>query len=224
MNFLQMVQALKREAGVSGDIVTVSNQRGEADRLVNWVANSYLEICNEEQGQWKFLRKQVVKDLTPGIGVYSAADFLITDMDHWDETTCRVALMPDLSDENYLEAMQWNEFYDYWLFGSRRTLQGQPLNASVGTDDRLNLAPIPSGPYKLAFEYNALPTPLAADEDVPLMPSKFHMLIVWRALRHYGMFESAPEVVARAEDAMNELQFRLMLEQTNQVTLGGPLC
>jgi hypothetical protein len=50
------------------------------------------------------------------------------------------------------------------------------------------------------------------------------MLIVWRALRHYGMFESAPEVVARAEDAMNELQFRLMLEQTNQISLGGPLC
>ena len=40
---------------------------------------------------------------------------------------------------------------------------------------------------------------LAVDADVPEMPVQFHNLIKYYAIEHYGYFESAPEVLARAE-------------------------
>jgi len=47
---------------------------------------------------------------------------------------------------------------------------------------------------------------------------------VWRALRHYGMFESAPEVVMRADAAYNEIMLRMTLDQSPQIVVGPALC
>lgn len=224
MNFLQLVQAAMREGGVSGTVVTVSNQRGEAERFVRWVAQSYQEICLEEPLRWDFLRGRLIVPLTPGQGVYSAADLGISDFAQWDIQTMRIALQPNMYDETFLGAMAWREFYDFWMFSSRRDMRARPINVSIGQDLSLHIGPVPDSAYNLAFEYEKKPAELEADEDVPLLPSRFHMLIVWRALRHYGMFESAPEVVARAEDAMNEIQFRMEVDQTPSIEIGGPLC
>ena len=50
------------------------------------------------------------------------------------------------------------------------------------------------------------------------------MAIVWRALRHYGMFESAPEVVMRADSNYNEIILRMTLDQSPEIVVGPPLC
>jgi hypothetical protein len=40
---------------------------------------------------------------------------------------------------------------------------------------------------------------LTADTDIPQMPTRFHSLIVWRALIEYGGYDSASEVFQRAD-------------------------
>lgn len=225
MNFLQLAQAVMREGGVSGSLVTVSNQRGEAERIVRWVAQSYQEICLEEAMNWNFLRKRVAVQLTPGTGEYLAADLGISDLAQWDVNTMRVALNANLSDETFLSDMRWNEFRDFWLFSTRRDVLSRPLNCSIAPDGiAIAIGPKPDAAYWLNLEYIKQPAELLSDNDIPVIPARFHMLIVWRALRHYGMFESAPEVVGRATDMERELQFRLQMDQTEEVTTGGALC
>ena len=223
MNFLQICQDVYREGGISGQISSTQNQTGEAARVVGWVQKAYLEILNDQPDAWNFVRKSVTKQLTPGVGTYSFADLALTDAVQWDTSNMRYAVAADLSDEAHLTECDFTTFRDTWLFGSARTMQGDPADVSVNNDTNLVIGPIPAAAYWLVFDYMAIPS-LLSNTDTPVLPTRFHNAIVWRALRHYGLFEAAPEVVARADIAYKETMLQLTVDQTPEVQIEGPLC
>jgi hypothetical protein len=49
------------------------------------------------------------------------------------------------------------------------------------------------------------------------------MLIVYKAMQYYGLFESAPEVLSRGQQQYNALMSQLEREQLEVVHLGNPL-
>lgn len=224
MNFLQMCQRVMTEGGISGQINSVENQSGEAGRVVGWVASAYREILNDQGAVWKFLRKEAAVQLTSGLGTYSFSDLNLPTGVQWDVRSMRVAMRADLADETFLDYMDYKLFRDYWLFSSRRTIRSRPLNVSVNNSTDLVIAPLPAEDYWLVMEYEVSPQMLARDADVPVIPERFQMAIVWRALRHYGIFEAAPEVVSRADMALKEIMLQLEIDQTPEATCGGALC
>lgn len=223
MNFLQLCQDVFREGGISGLISSTQNQTGEAARVVGWVQKAYLEILNDQPDAWNFTRESAVKQLTAGIGTYSFEDLGITNGVQWYTETMRWATNEDLSDEAHLSEIDFANFRNTWMFGVSRTAQGQPADVSVDNDTKLRIGPIPAAAYWLVFDYKAMPT-LISDTDVPVFPARFHNAIVWRALRHYGLYEAAPEVVARADIAYKEIMLQLTIDQTPEVEVEGPLC
>ena len=120
--------------------------------------------------------------------------------------------------------MRFPEFRDYWLFSSRRDVISRPLNASVDNDTKLRIAPLPAAEYWLHGQIQVMPAQLVDADDTPILPDRFHMAIVWRALRHYGMYEAAPEVVVRADVAYKEVMQHLWMDQSPEVIIGSPLC
>lgn len=224
MNFLQLCQRVFSEGGISGQINSVANQTGEALRVVNWVAQAYQDILNDQAITWNFLRKSIAVQLTTGKGDYSFADLNIADGVQWDTRSMRVAVNADLSDETFLQHMRFSNFRDFWLFSSRRTVKSRPLNAAVDPDTKLRIAPLPDQPYWLTLQYQSQPEELIEADDVPVFPPRFHMAIVWKALRSYGMFEAAGEVVARADTEYHAMKLQLELDQSPEVVVGDPLC
>ena len=223
MNFLQLCQDLYREGGISGQISSTQNQTGEAARVVGWVQKAYLEILNDQPDAWNFTRESAVKQLTAGVGTYSFEDLDITNGVQWDTDTMRFATSDDLSDEAHLSELDFASFRNTWQFGPARTQQGSPADVSVDNDTKLVIGPIPAAAVWLVFDYKAMPM-LISDSDVPVLPSRFHNAIMWRALRHYGLYEAAPEVVARADIAYKEAMLQLTVDQTPEVQVEGPLC
>ena len=136
----------------------------------------------------------------------------------------RVSINEDRTDETFIIGQIWPAFRDYWRFSTRRYTTSRPLNCAVNQDTNLEIGPVPDAAYWLTFQYIDVPADLLADTDVPVIPDRWQMAIVWRALRHYGMFESAPEVVMRANDAYNEIVLRMTLDQSPQIVGGAPLC
>jgi len=222
--FLQLCQSVYREGGISGQITSTQNQNGEALRVVNWVRNSYQEILNDQGLVWKPIRKTVEVQLTDRVGVYTFADFNLPQGVQYDTRSMRVALNADLSDETFVNHMDFKEFRDYWLFSTRRSVVSRPLNVAVDDDTNLRIAPLPDGPYWLNMQYQHMPQTFQNDKDVSVLPERFENVILWRALRHYGMYEAAPEVVARAEMAYKETLQQLYQDQTPEVLIGAPLC
>lgn len=224
MNFLELCQTVYLEGGLSGQITATQNQTGEAARVVHWVANSYQEILNDQALNWNFLRKTANVQLTAGKQDYTLAELNLANSVQWNPRAMRVAINADLSDETFLENMRYPSFKDYWLFSSRRSTISRPLNATVSPENKLLVAPIPDQNYWLSMEYLINPPKLIEPGDTPVFPERFHMAIVWRALRHYGMFEAAGEVVARADTGYHSIMLQLEMDQGFEVVVGDPIC
>jgi hypothetical protein len=224
MNYLQLCQRVYLEGGIAGSISSTQNQTGEALRIATWVASAYTEILNDQGLVWNLVRKSAVVPLAVGVGTYSFTDLGLTDGVQWDPTSMRVALNANLSDETFLGGQRFPEFRDFWLFSSRRTVTSRPINVAVDTDTNLRIAPIPDQAYNLILQYQGMPANLAGDADVPVIPTRFQLAIVWKALRAYGMFESAPEVVVRADMEFKTVMQQLEADQSPQVIVGAPLC
>ena len=224
MNFLTLVQRVFIEGGISGQINSVQNQTGEALRIVTWVNSAYREILNSDQFSFGFIRREQQSQLVIGKGTYSKADLSLPLLGQWDTDTMRVSVNQDRSDESFVFNLRWPDFRDYWRFSTRSITTGRPLNCSVDQDTNLQIGPLPEVAYWLNFQYLETPPDMLDNVDVPVIPERWQMAIVWRALRHYGMFESAPEVVMRADAAYNEIMLRMTLDQTPEIVVGAPLC
>ena len=224
MDFLTLCQKVYLQGGISGQITSTQNQTGEALRIVNFVQDSYREILNSDQFTFGFIRKEVHKQLVPGQGTYTKAGLDVSDLGQWDTTSMRVSINEDRTDETFIIGQRWPAFRDYWRFSTRRYTTSRPLNCAINQDTNLEIGPVPDAAYWLTFQYIDVPSDLQADSDIPVIPDRWQMAIVWRALRHYGMFESAPEVVMRADAAYNEIMLRMTLDQSPQIVVGPPLC
>ena len=224
MNFLTLAQRVFIEGGISGQINAVQNQTGEALRIVTWVNAAYREILNSDQFSFGFIRREKQSQLVIGKGTYSKTDLNLPLLGQWDTSTMRVSVNQDRSDESFVFNLRWPDFRDYWRFSTRSITTGRPLNCSVDQDTNLQVGPLPEVAYWLNFQYLEVPPDMLDDGDVPVIPERWQMAIVWRALRHYGMFEAAPEVVMRADAAYNEIMLRMTLDQTPEIVVGAPLC
>jgi hypothetical protein len=223
-NFLQICQDVYREGGISGHITSTQNQSGEAHRVVEWVRSAYREILNSDQFNMNFLRKRSIVQLVAGTSTYTKGALGLATLGQWDTRTMRVAVNANMSDETFLIGMRYPEMRNQWLFSTRGQVTSRPLNCAVTPETNLEIRPIPDQNYYLNLEWIESPVDMILDDDIPVIPNRWVALIMWRALRSYGMFEAAPEVVARADSAYNEMMLQMTLDQSPEIIIGPPLC
>ena len=217
--YLQLVQDLGREVGASGILLTVTNATGEYARLVAWIKQAWTEI-QEVNPDYLWQRKSIDFETVAGQGRYYPPEFTVpvTDFENWRNGSFRVYLNT-VDNENLMSQLPYDTFRDTYLYGSSRTTQGYPTVVTVAPDKSLQVALIPDRVYHIVADYYTLPQELTLDTDVPLMPSRFHMAIVYKAMQWYGSYENAPEVVMRGIDGYTRLMSNLIYDQTQSVTV-----
>jgi hypothetical protein len=223
--FIQLVQDLKREAGVSGAVPSaVTSQPAEIDRLVNWILKAYTDIQNKHT-DWQFLRADVSIDATASTSTYTATDAGIANLfGEWIMDSFRI-FRADLgvTDEQVVDACSWDAMRDGYLIGAQRTSAGRPTRIAQKPDQSLALWPLPDQSYTVVGEYYKTAQTLTATTDVPVFPGKYHDMIVWRALMYYAGYESAPELYAVGQKEFNRLMTRMEGAQLPEITVGGAM-
>ena len=105
-----------------------------------------------------------------------------------------------------------------------RYAPSRPIAAAVGPDQSLNLGPPSDGLYTVTADYFLAPSVMVEDTDLPTgLPTKFHMLIVYRAMTAYGMYEAAPEVTERGEESYARMLAQLMAVRAPKPSFSGSL-
>lgn len=232
MNFLQLVQMTKREAGISGSALgTVQNPVEEIARVAGWVNAAWLDIQTLHT-EWEFMRTGFSFNTTAGqgtytpvqAGIYLAATPTVSNLGSWKLDSFRKYLVANgVTAEQYLPYLDYNTFRNMYLFGQMRTVQAPPVTFTIDPQKNLLLGNVPDDTYNINGEYFLLPSSLSADTDTPNMPAQFHTAIVWKAIAHYGMYEAAGEAVQRGEKEYETLLSRLEADQLPQITFGAPL-
>lgn len=235
MNFLDIVNQVRSEAGVAGgDLTTLqTGLNAESTRFVNWAKSEWRRL-QAESDQWRFLRVDGEFQTTAGQSVYTAQQAQATDdatdtgtaiLADWVPSSFRVSTVgASYRDESILVWYQaWEDFRDVYRYGSARTTQGRPVSVTQDPQRRLHLGHVPDAAYVITYEFVRTPQELVLDDDEPIMPARFHEVVVYRALRAYGIFTSAPEVIGRADEVLNTLNVALVNDQLPAVLHGPPL-
>lgn len=208
---------------------TVVGQVGQAKRLVDWTASAWLEIQGLHN-TWNWMRKPFSWVTVAGTGDYLPSAVTntltgdpMTDLRYWYKDTFRAQKQSiGIQDEQWLVEWEYLVFRNTYRFNMQ--VQGRPVVFAENPQGKaIMLGQIPDDVYIITGEYQKRPTSIDVDEDIPDIPDEYHMLIVYKSLQSYGLFESAGEVIARAQSQYQALLTQLEREQLQEVYLGNPL-
>lgn len=228
LNYLQLVQRLQTECGVSGAaITTTSGQYGEPQRLCNYINSAWLDIAGLHE-DWEFLETD-----------FSFATNAVTPTQFYDSATicggglfgawrldsfrlCTAAT--NFADEQKLGFLDWPTFRDMYQYGSARTNYTRPALFTVDPAKRIGLGPIPDlTGYTVLGRYYQTAQDLVNDTDYPSLPVKYQLMIVYRAMVMYGLYEAASEVLNRGQSEYARFLSRLQIDQMPAITFGAAL-
>lgn len=221
MNFLQLCQRLRSEAGITGTgPSTVIDQTGDLYRVVSWVSSAYEDIQNARP-DWQFAQIGFSFPTIIGTSLYTLATVSLTDLLAWKKDDFRIYLTE--ADESFLEYVSWDTFRATYQVGSSRSLTGRPTIITVKPDDSLVLWPTPAAVYTVDGQYFRKARTMTANTDEPVFKSNFHMAIVWRALMFYGADLGAPEAYAHGEREYKKILRLMEFSRLPSVVYGAPL-
>lgn len=216
--FLQLAAALRQEVAGSGTGPSaVTGQTGELKRIVDWIAAADEEV-QQSQDEWKFMVGDFAIDTVADDGSYLPADCItpITAFRNWKTETLKVYLLSaGTGNETALTYIDYQLWYERFNTGAQTS--SRPRWFTVGNDMSIKLAPKPDDVYRVAGEYQKSVVTLAADEDVPVYPSEYHMLPVYGGMMKYGRYTGASEVYADGERLYKQLMKRMERTQLPEI-------
>lgn len=230
MMFLELVNRARRECGVSG-VALSTLQHGltaEGQRFVDWTTDAWNDL-QIEKPDWQWMRKTFTFQTVPSQANYTPAQAGAADAASWKIDSFRAfATVAGYGDEQIVPPMSWDVWRNVYQFGANRTATGRPVAIAVGPDKSLNVGPLPDDAYTVIGEYYRKPTTLVNDTDSPSdagndLPDRYHMLLVYEVMERYALYESAPEVRARAETGRKRPRNALMAQYLPQIGFGPPL-
>ena len=181
MNFLALCQRLVQETGIADDgPALVTGQIGDMGRVVNWINDAWLKI-QSTRADWNWMWSTGTGTLTAGTNTITLPTTV--------ETIQRVSI-----GQGYLQSSSYSSFADAY-----RVIQdGDPNVWSVQPDGVLVFNAKPTANKSVTYESYATPSAMVNGTDAPAMPERYHMLVVYEALRSYSQFDEDPELEKKA--------------------------
>lgn len=225
--FLQLVQRLRSEAGVSGaDPVTCQNQTGETMRLVRWINDAWLDVQNKHW-DWFFLRTTFAfqTNTVTNQQLYTPAQCNTTNFGNWKRDSMRIYTTAlGYPNEMILPFTDYTEFRNLYMYGSNRTNYMRPSIYSIDPQKNIVLGGPPDlVGYTIDGEYYQVATYLQNDTDIPILPPQYQMIIVWKALQYYGQYEGAGDALERGKQEFDRIMLLLEKDQMPHIRFGEPL-
>ena len=206
-------------------LTTVVNQSRAHKRFADWIQDAWNDIQSAHQ-DWEWMRQSTSFVTVDGQATYTPLQCGVATsaFGKWARDTFRNYITASgvitEATMSYLGYEDWRQLYE---LGANRNTRNRPVQISITPAKSIALAPYPSAGYTITGDYYTAPVVLALDADIPLMPTQFHMAIVWKACMSYGAFEAAPEVYQRGEMEFKKLMRRLERDRMPEITLGAPL-
>lgn len=236
MNYLQLCQKVARESGTVSGVApsTVVSQTGRLLKIVNWTDDAWKWVQNEHAA-WRWMRKEFSKETTSGTKRYPPAAWSLNDFGHWltDEICLRgvsrdyypVSLYltaTGVADEGPIRQID----YSLWRhrYGRGSQTNQRPVSYAISPLNEFCPGPTPDATYTINGEYYRDAQSMSGNTDTPELPTRFHDVIVWRALELLAEFDEAPLAIGAARNKRNIVMSELERDQLETVEIGcGPL-
>jgi hypothetical protein len=229
MTFLELAQRLAAESGTLpgvGQPASVIGQISRAANIVSWIRQS-LEQVENERTDWLFMQEEFEGETAIDARRYTAAAWNLTSFSEWLNAQANTRAFSIFAnsigrvDERPLTFIEWQHFYETQLRGE--PTRGYPTYFTVSPKGEFCLSPLPDAVYTVRGLYRLGPQALTANTDVPRMPARHHMVIVWHALVRLAIYDEAVVQEPRFRDQYRDTMDALIRDQTPKFSIGGPL-
>lgn len=230
--FLQLAQILRRKVGGTGTGPSaVTSQTGEDERYVEDIAEAYTEIQN--RCHWRWLRHGFTVNTVADDDVYAYGDCTdtttssaITRFGSWrfrdrNDPPKIYLTSSGVGTQRWLIWVPWEDFKEIYRIGTQNS--GSPVHVSIDPQDNIVIGPAPNDVYTITGDYIRSAQVLAADGDIPEMPTQFHMLVVYRAMEEYAGYEGSADDKMRSIKKGQRLMRQLERNQRPKMRLSGPM-
>lgn len=192
MNFLELVQTaygLSRvgQGDVGEEPASVTGQSGKLGEFVRFVRFAWNDIQNSQPG-WRFMRRESALTLPQGQSVVSPLaienfdSIVLADSDGRGRAI--TIFRDDISSEQIIRFVPWGDWQQSYLQRGPKGV-GQPATFTIAPSGDLEFDLEADAPYTLRLFHKRTPQSLQQDGDIPIMPAKYHMAIVWWAIVNY---------------------------------------
>ncbi len=215
MKFLEIAKRVRQECGISGDgPAGVVNQSGMSAKIVAWVKSAFEEI--QAAQPWRFNWRVHTQALTVGVDCYDPVSDWGLSFRDWVQSPCFVynAAMGPVS-RHWLNELPWEQMREMVPSGAL----GVPLYCGRRPDGKIQLHPAPQAGTTLVVEYIQNPAALEQNTDIPLMPERYHMAIVWRAVMFWCAHDDNPALMASANANYQAIMGRMRLSELPQMQM-----
>jgi hypothetical protein len=143
----------------------------------------------------------------------------------WDRETFRsYPTAVGFQGEMFLDEIPYDAWRNAYMLGAMRAVQTRPVVVAVGPDQSVCIGPPSNGLYTITADYFVAPTSMVLDTDIPVgLPTRFHLLIVYLAMRKYAGYESAPEVYSRGSEESARMYAQLQAVRAPKFSFSGAL-
>lgn len=230
MNFLALCKRVRQECGITGTgPSTVVSQTGELGRIVDWTNDAWRDIQTAHM-DWDWMRAsasfatvqaQAVYPLGSGAGTCGVT---VANHGRWIRNTARCYVTSvGTNSEAILGYIPYEAWRNTYQFGATRQAYSRPVEFTIAPDRSICLGPVALSGYTVTLDYFSAPVDLAADADIPSLPTQYHLAIVYKAMMYYGAYEAAVEVYQRGEVEFKKLMQRMNADRVPEVTWGAAL-
>jgi hypothetical protein len=214
MNYLQLAQRVRLEAGLSGNgPASVTGQTGMDSKLCQWVISAWEEI-QLMRNDWRFQWATASIPVVAGTASIQPALIGYDDVGVWITDT--LALTDGSGEKRYITQKDWATFAKTY----QTTEQGSTTVYSLAPDQSIRLSKLPDQNYTLTGEYFRTPQILASNTDAPRMPERYHMAIVYKALMMYAAHDDAPATFMDARTRFLDMMNRIESTELPQTIAG----
>jgi len=221
MNFLELVDDLRIQCGASGRAPATLQGAlpTETDRFRRWVNSAWNDI-QISHTDWRFLFIESSHTMAVNSRVLNQTEYAAGNVAEWMVDTFRIAdpAKPRMDSQPlpFVPYYEWrdNEGRDTTITGKPSTFTIDPMTEAI------LLAPTSDKAYVLFYDYWKNPQVLVANNDVPIIPKRFHDLIVAWAMKKYGYHEAASEKLQQANEVISRLYPALEMDQLPAMNVG----
>lgn len=173
MTLLDILREVSAACGLQGDIDTVSNLKDIQDNIYMFtrMAYQFIQLMSDD---WKFMNKTAKTNLTTGVTTISG-----TGIAKWKWVRFLGRDLKYVPYEDYVD-QDWTT----------------PRPPSVYTIDESNNIILNELDklYQVTYKYVRTPHDILSDSDVPIIPARFHRLIVHKAAADFGSWLGNSEI------------------------------
>ena len=214
MNYLELVQKAIDESGAHLDTPdSLSNLDGLSRRVAGWIQDAWNEIQLERRDYHFNQEDTQVFTVNTSSGedaVLTPDEIAVQFRNNWKLVALRELWIHDAEymervpkKLRYISYTDWPDVFGrspaYREYNATvANKQGTPKWWTIDLQGRMYLYPTPDKVYTIEFTQPRVLQELQSEEDVPILPSEYHMMIVWRALMEYGFYHDDGSVLNKA--------------------------